>query len=59
MHKEIVKDGFTGMTVTEERIQAVMRALDLILDDPIECDEDWETHLRRLAIVAIKAGEPN
>lgn len=54
-----VRDGFTGMAVSEQRIQAVMRALDLILDDPSFCDEDWETHLRRIAICAIEAGKAN
>lgn len=53
---EYVKGGFTGMAVSEDRIQAVMRALDLILDDPTAHDEDWKTHLRRIALAAIKAG---
>lgn len=52
-----VRDGITGMAVSEDRIQAAMRALDLILDEPGGCDEDWETHLRRLAIAAIEAGK--
>lgn len=56
---EYVKDGFTGMAVSEERIQAVMRALDLILDEPFGADADWESHLRRLAISAIEAGKLN
>lgn len=52
---EQVLDGITGMAVSEQRIQAVMRALDLALDDPVGCEEDWETHLRRVAIKAIEA----
>lgn len=56
---EQVKDGFTGVAVSEDRIKAVMRALDLILDDPSACGEDWETYLRRVAIAAIEAGKPN
>jgi hypothetical protein len=59
MHSEPVKDGFTGMAVTEDRIRAVMRALDLVLDDPEGCNEDWETYLRRIAISAIEAGRAN
>lgn len=59
MNIESVRDGFTGTAVSEERIKATMRALDLILDDPTGCDEDWETHLRRIAIAAIEAGAPN
>lgn len=51
-----VIDGFTGMAVSEERIQAVMRALDAVLDDPSLIDEDWTTHLRRIAVAAIEAG---
>lgn len=54
---EYVKDGFTGAAVSEERIHAVMRALDLILDDAAACDEDWESYLRRIAISAIEAGK--
>lgn len=49
----MITDGITGMAVSEERIQAVMRALDLILDEPI--DGDWNNHLRKLAIAAIEA----
>lgn len=56
---EQVKDGFTGVAVSEERIQATMRALDLILDDPNGCEEDWNTYLRRIAIAAIEAKKPN
>lgn len=55
----VVRDGFTGMAVSEERIQATMRALDLILDDPSSCEENWETYLRRIAISAIEAGKTN
>jgi hypothetical protein len=55
----LVKDGFTGMAVSEARVQAVMRALDLILDDASACDEDWQSYLRRIAIAAIEAGKGN
>jgi hypothetical protein len=55
--KEMVIDGITGMAASEARIQAVMRALDAILDDPTGCEVDWETYLRRVAICAIEAGE--
>lgn len=56
---EVIRDGFTGMAVSEERIQAVMKALYLILDEPAGVDESWEDHLRRLAVAAIEAGKPN
>lgn len=56
---EYVKDGFTGMVVSEERIRSVMLALDLILDDPNAHDDDWDTHLRRIAVAAIEAGKIN
>jgi hypothetical protein len=49
-------DGITGMAALEDRIQAVMRALDLALDTPAG-STDWETHLRELAIIAIEAGD--
>jgi hypothetical protein len=53
----MVIDGITGIAASEARIQAVMRALDLILDDPAGCEVDWETYLRKIAIRAIEASE--
>jgi hypothetical protein len=50
-----VVDGVTGATVSEDRVQAAMRALELILDEPAGLDADWDTHLRRLAVAAIEA----
>jgi hypothetical protein len=57
MEADMVICGATGAAVGEERIRAVMRALDLALDEPIK--GDWEKHLRKLAIKAIEATKAN